>query len=193
MAGKIPTDGMKSLTNESVEDYAKREMAEVAERERKKKVYWENQKRVAAEFPEHFFELAKQIRAEIDTFNAIVDVGRRVTMHESAGVAAHADPGRAELNVTFGRKGQEAWVGLSELMRLGRGPTAYIIEAMVKLSQARVRVRAEAIPSGESGIRYRVTTDGREAPFSLDQLASKLVLAVVKDDPTQLNVQPGPT
>ncbi len=193
MAGKPTTDGTTSLSNESVEAYAKREMTEHQDRERKKQIYWENQKRVATELPERFFELVKKIRAEIDAFNAIVDAGRRVSMHESAGVAAHAEPGRAELNVTFGRKNQEAWVGLSELMRLGRAPTAFIIEAQVKLSQARIRVRAEAIPSGEQGMRYRVTTDGREAPITLDELPSKLVLAVVKDDPTQLNAQAGPT
>ena len=58
-------------------------------------------------------------------------------------------------------------------------------------SQAKVRLRAEAIPSGADGIRYRVTVNGHEAPISFDQLASKLVLAVVKDDPTQLGAAPG--
>ena len=187
------TDGNSSTHAETVAEYAAREVSEAADRERKKTVYWENQKRVAAELPGRFFTLARQIRTEIDTFNGIVTPGNRLSLTESIGLAAHAEAGRAELNLTFGRKKVEAWIGLSELMRLGRGPTAFIIEAHVKLSLTNVRLRSEAIPTADDGIRYRVTVDGREAPFGIDELAERLVLAIVKDDPVLLNAQPGPT
>ncbi|MEO6952450.1 MAG: hypothetical protein ABI321_11600 [Polyangia bacterium] len=187
------TDGNTSTSSESVADYAKREMAEAAERARTKQVYWENQKRVAAELPERFYALARQIRAHVDTFNGIVEPGNRVTLNESVGLAARAEVGRADLNLSLSRKKQEAWVGLSELMRLGHAPTAFLIEAQVKLSLTTIRVRAEGLPTKEGTIRYRVTTDGKEAPFGIDELAERIVLAVVKDDPAMLNAAPGPT
>ena len=187
------TDGNTSMHSETVAEYAQREVAEAADRERKKTVYWENQQRVAAELPGRFFALARQIRTEVDTFNGVVTPGNRLSMNESIGLAAHAEAGRAELNLSFGRRRVEAWVGLSELMRLGRAPTAFIIEAHVKLSLTKVRVRSEALPTPDGGIRYRVTVDGREAPFGIDELAQRLVLAVVKDDPVLLNAQLGPT
>lgn len=187
------TDGNTSTSGESVADYARRELAEAAERDRKKQVYWENQKRVASELPERFYALARQIRSHVDTFNGIVEPGNRITLSESVGLAAHAEVGRADLNLTLSRKKQEAWVGLSELMRLGRAPTAFIIEAQVKLSRTSVRVRSEGLTTKEGAIRYRVTTDGKEAPFGIDELAERIVLAVVKDDPALLNAAPNPT
>lgn len=181
-----------SLQGESVSDYAKREMADADERERKKQKYWENQKRVTVELPQRFFALVRSLRKEVDTFNQIVDPPRRVSFSESVGLAAGAEVGKAEMNVSFGRRGVEAWVGLSELMRLGRAPAAYIIEAHVKLSRSRLRVRAEAIPRGDDDVRYRVTVDGRETKFGIDDLASRLVLAIVKDDPVMLDGTPDP-
>lgn len=186
-----PSEGTRSTLSESVADYAKREMAEQVDREAKKKRYWEAQKRVAIELPERFWKLAAQIRTEVDTFNQIVDAEKRMSLTESAGVAAHADHTRAELNLTVTRKGREAWVGLSELMRLGRGPTAYIIEAHVKLSQAKIRVRSEGIPRDDT-IRFRVTIDGKEPSFGLDELGARIVLAVAKDDPQVLDAAAGP-
>lgn len=190
--GRDKAEKNASLINESVADYAKREMAEAADRERKKVLYWENQKRVAIELPQRFFAIVRSLRNEIDTFNKHVDGPRRLTLTESVALAAGAEVGKAEHNLTFGRKGCEAWVGLSELQRLGRGPTAYIIEAHVKLSRSRLRLRAEAIPKGEEDIRYRVTVDGRETKFGIDELASRLVLAIVKDDPVLLDGPPNP-
>jgi hypothetical protein len=193
MADKGRDKQNTSLAGESVADYAKREMEEVKERERRKEAYWRNQKRVAIELPARFLKLVDVIRAEVDTFNSIVDVGRRLSFSESLALAARAEVGKAELNLTFGRKGVEAWVGLSELMRLGRGPTAYIIEAFVKFSKApQLRLRAEAIPKGDEDVRYRVTTDGKETRFGIDELGSRLVLAVTKDDPTLLDGPPAP-
>lgn len=186
------TAGPRSTLGESVAEYAKREMAEIADREHKKAVYWQNQKRAAIELPQRFFQMAKQIRAEIDTFNQIVDVGRRLSFSESTGLAAGAEVGKAEHNLSFGRKNLEAWVGLSELIRLGRAPAAYIIEATVKLSHARLRLRAEAIPRGAEDMRYRVTLDGKETSFGVDELGSRLVLAVAKDDPIMLDGAPNP-
>ena len=77
-------------------------------------------------------------------------------------------------------------------MRLGRAPTAFIIEAHVHLSRSRLRLRAEAIPKGDEEVRYRVTLDGRETRLAIDELASRLVLAVVKDDPVLLDGPPNP-
>lgn len=184
-------DPKKDTIGESVTDYARREMEEVAEREKKKQAYLEAQKRIAAEIPARFMKLAEKIRAEVDAFNKIVDGSRRISLVESAGLAAKADPTKAELNMTISRKQCEAWVGFSELMRLGRAPTAYIIEAHVKLSQAKVRVRCEGVPK-DKDIRYRVTIDMVEPPFGLDELGSRIVLAVAKDDPAILGAAAGP-
>jgi hypothetical protein len=179
--------GHKSTFGESVADYAKREMAEEADRAAKKAAYIEAQKRVIVELPAKFWVVADAIRSEIDTFNRIVDAQKRITLTESAGLAARADHAHHELNLALRRKACEAWVGLSELMRLGRAPATYIIEAHLKLSQApRVRLRCEAIPRGEKDIRFRVTVDGSEAPWGVDELASRIVLAVAKDDPEVL-------
>jgi hypothetical protein len=175
--------GHRSSLTESVADYAKREMAEEADRAAKKVAYWEAQKKVAVELPAKFWQVADGIRSEIDTFNRIVDAPKRIMFTESAGLAARAEHSRAELNMTLRRKAAEAWVGLSELMRLGRAPATYIIEAHLRLTRApRVRMRCEALPR-DSDIRFRVTIDGKEAPWGVDELASRIVLAVAKDDP----------
>jgi hypothetical protein len=184
--------GERSTTGETVEEYARREMAEAADREAKKKQYWDSQKRVATELPAKFWQVADRLREEVDTFNKIVDPPRRLSLTESAGLAARADHRHHELNMTLSRKAAEAWVGLSELMRLGKGQPTYIIEAHVKLSQARVRIRCEAIPRSEDEIRFRVTVDAVEPQFTVDELASRIVLAVAKDDPTILGAPAGP-
>ncbi len=179
----------QSEGGESVADYAKREMAEIADRERKKQVFLEAQARIAVELPARFFALAEKVRSEVDTFNKIIDPTRRISLRESAGLAARADHTRAELNLTVSRKGAEAWIGLSELMRLGRAPTAYIVEARITLTRARVRVRVDGLPK-DGEVRYRVTIDGKEGPIGLDELPSRIVLAIAKDDPTVLGATP---
>jgi hypothetical protein len=180
----------KSTLSESVAEYAKREMVEQADREAKKKAYWEMQKKVTVELPAKFWKLADGIRTEVDTFNKIVDGEKRMSLNESAGLAARADHAHHELNLSLRRKKAEAWVGLSELVRLGRAPATYIIEAHVTLSQARIRIRCEAIPSADD-IRFRVTIDGQEPHFTVDELASRIVLAVAKDDPAVLGAPAG--
>jgi hypothetical protein len=190
MADKRQDPG-RSLTNESVSDYARREMAEIADRKERRELYWEGQKRVAIELPERFMRVADQVRAEVDSFNQIVDASRRLSLEESAGLAARADHAHAELNLSVRRGKAELWIGLAELMRLGHHPPAFIIEAQVRLSQARIRIRAEGIPTRE-GIRYRVTIDGREASIGLEELGSKLVLTVAKDDPSVLGIPADP-
>lgn len=171
--------------SESVVAYAKMEMAEVAERERKKKIFLEGQQRAAIEMPEKFFKTAADVRRDVDAFNQIVDPSRRISLIESAGLAAHAEAGRAELNFRLHRKNVEAWVGLSELMRLGQSHVAYIIDGHVRLSKVSMRLRIDGIPSGD-GLRYRVNTDGVEQKFSVDELGSRIVLAIAKDDATPL-------
>ena len=185
MAEKKSDKAGTAPAHESVADYARREMAEVAERERKKKVYLEGQKRAATEVPERFLAIAADVRREIDAFNQIVDPSRRITLQESAGLAARAEAGRAELNFSAKRKNVEAWVGLSELMRLGQTTPAYIIDGQIRLSKSSLRLRAEAIPSGD-GLRYRIMLDGMEQKYPLEELGSRLVLALAKDDPTPL-------
>jgi hypothetical protein len=189
----VAEKGGKLTTSESVADYAKREMAEEAERAAKKARYWAGQKRAAAELPARFWKLVDQIRSEVDTFNKIVEPGRRISLGESAGVAARAEHTHQELNVRLERKRAAAWIGITELMRLGRAPTTYIIEARVTLSRASVRIRCEAIPRGEDGIRFRVGVDGHESPFGVDELGQRLVLAIAKDDPEVLGATTGPT
>ena len=183
-------DGNKSTMSESVAEYAKREMAEQADREAKKKAYWEMQKRVTVELPAKFWKVAEAVRSEVDTFNKIVDGEKRLSFIESAGLAARADHAHHELNMTVSRKKASAWVGLSELVRLGRAPATYIIQAHVHLSQARIHIRCEAIPSNDD-MRFRVTVDGVEPPFTVDELASRIVLAVAKDDPVVLGAAAG--
>ncbi len=184
-------EGRSSL-GESVADYARREMNEQAEREARKKAYWEGQAKVATELPERFFKLTAKVRDEVDTFNQIVDPTRRITFGESAGLAARADHTKYELNLKITRGKAEAWLGLTELMRLGRAPSAYMIEAQVRLSQGRIRIRAEGLSRPDGNVRYRVTIDGQEAPFGLEELGSRLVLAVAKDDPQILGAPPEP-
>lgn len=183
--------GGKNTLTESVADFARREMSELEDRERKKQQYWEGQRQVVEEIPVRFWKMVEQIRTEIETFNKIVDPTRRISLNESAGLAARADHRHHELNLTITRKGAEAWVGLSELMRLGRAPAAFIIEGHVRLSQGRVRVRSEGI-AREGKLRFRVTIDGQEAPFSIDELGSRVVLAVAKDDPQVLGAPAQP-
>jgi hypothetical protein len=182
---KDKPERVTNAADESVADFARREVAEAAERERKKQLYLDSQAKIVAELPARFLKLADKIRAEVDTFNKIVEPSRRISMTESAGLAARADVTRAELNLTLRRKAAEGWVGVSELMRLGKAPAAYVIEARIKLTQARVRIRVEGLPK-DGGVRYRVTIDGKEGPIELEDLASKIVLAIAKDDPTVL-------
>jgi hypothetical protein len=191
MADK-PHDPARSLANETVSDYARRETAEIEERQARKDRYWQGQKRAASELPVRFRKIADQVRAEVDNFNAIVDASRRLSLEESAGLAVRAEHPSAELNLSVRRGKAELWLGLAELMRLGHNPSAFIIEAHVRLSQARIRVRAEGIPNGE-GLRYRVMIDGRDSNIPLDELGAKLVLTVAKDDPTVLGVVAVPT
>ena len=179
------SDSVVPRASDSVVEYAKQEMAEVAERERKKKLFHEGQKRAADELPKMFFKLAEDVRREVDAFNQIVDAGRRISLQESAGLAAHAEPGRGEINLRIHRKNVEAWVGLSELMRLGQSQVTYIIEGQLRFSKTSLRLRIDAIPNGD-GLRYRINSDSVEQKFGIEELGSRIVLAVAKDDPAPL-------
>jgi hypothetical protein len=175
----------RTIDQETIEEYARRENEEAADKARAREEYLRNAALLAEETPQRFFEFVDALHAHVTQFNQVIDLERRLWWEESAALAVRSPNRRGDFNLTFGRKHVEIFCALNELQRLGRGPLAYVIEGTGKLGEARFRFRCEGTARRE-GIFYRITVDYRRVDLTLAQFAERLVLAATKDDVQQL-------
>ncbi len=169
---------------ESLEDVAKREAREEAERQKAAQDWVTNTERVAKEVPERFFILAKQLRECVHRFNSAALPGRRLVWNESAAVATKEQNLNADFNVSFGRKDAEFMLLLSAMSRSGR-PDVYIITGEGTVRDVRFSIRIEGRVDGK-GVVYRITQDYEPIECPIDELAERVVMTVVKQDVSQL-------
>src|SRR5262245_27440348 len=167
---------------ESLEDIARREAAAELEREEAQKEYLKSAERLAKEMPEAFFELAGMLREAVRRFNSAADSSKRLTWRESAALAARESNLNADFDLGFAREGNEATVALNAMGRSGK-PDVYIIEGFGQVGPRhdRFMMRVEGyLKKGK--VDHRITVDFRRLECNLEELAERLVRAVVQGD-----------
>lgn len=175
---------MAQQKRETLEDVAKREVREEADRQQAAKDWLANSERVAKEVPEKFFTLAKQLRECVHRFNSAALPGRRLTWNESAAVATKETNLNADFNVSFARKDAEFMLLLSAMTRSGR-PDVYLITGEGKVKDTSFSLRIEGRVDGKHVV-YRITQDYQPIEIPIDELAERIVMTVVKGDVSQL-------
>jgi hypothetical protein len=134
--------------------------------------------------PETFFELAGLLRENVRRFNSAADPQKRLVWRESPALAARDGNLHADFNLTFGRPGAEVTVALNAMGRSGK-PDVFIIEGSGQLIQERFLLRVEGfVLKGQTGLR--ITIDFKRIECTLEELAERLVFAVIKCDYNQL-------
>jgi hypothetical protein len=169
---------------ETLEEIAQRE----AEAERRaadaRAMHLANAERIAKEVPERFLQLAKDVREHVARFNAVADPQKRLTWEESTALAARDPNLNADFHLTFGRPGADCTMALTAMSR-STGPDVYLIEISGKLHEDSFLMRLEgAVLRGEKGpeIGWRIFLNLRRVERPLDELADRVVRAVVKAD-----------
>jgi hypothetical protein len=167
---------------ESLEDLARREAAAEREREEAQKEYLKSAERLAKEMPEAFFELAGMLREAVRRFNSAADPPKRLTWRESAALAAREPNLNADFNLDFSREGNEATVALNAMGRSGK-PDVYIIEGFGQVGPRhdRFMMRVEGYLK-KNKVEHRITVDFHRLECNLEELAERLVRAVIQGD-----------
>jgi hypothetical protein len=167
---------------ESLEEVAKREANHERELAEAREEYAKSADRLAKEMPSAFFEFCGILREAVRRFNSAADPQKRVTWRESAALAARDANLNADFNCSFGRDSNEATVALNAMSRSGK-PDVYLIEASGTLGpdHDRFMMRVEGyVQKGK--MLLRVTVDFKRLEVTLEELAERLVMAVVKGD-----------
>ncbi len=165
---------------DTLEELARREADALKEREETRVRARLSAERLAREVPERFFTLARELREAVHRFNGAADPQLRLSWRESAALAARDPNLNADFNLSFGRTGVEVVVSLNAMSRSGR-PDAYLIEASAKLRDDSFLLRGEGFVDGKE-VGYRISIDFKRMPWPIDELADRLVKAVVKND-----------
>lgn len=169
---------------ESIEEFARREASEEAARLAAQQEREQAAGKLAEAMPERFFELCGLTREMVRRFNSAADPQKRLTWRESAALAAR-DPNRnADFNCSFGRGDCEVTLALNAMSRSGK-PDVYIVEGAGQLGKNRFLLRIEGFAKGGK-VELRITIDFKRIETTLEELAERLVLAVVKADFNQL-------
>ena len=170
---------------ESLEEIARREADHERELAEAREEYLKSGERLAKEMPPAFFEFCGMLREMVRRFNSAADPQKRLVWRESAALAAREPNLNADFNCSFGRNQDEATVALNAMSRSGK-PDVYLIEASGSVGQGeRFLVRIEGYLS-KGKVLYRITVDFKRLEVTLEELAERLVMAVVKSDYNQL-------
>ena len=171
---------------ETIEEYARREADEDRVRIENRKIYMENQQQLVKEVPKRFFQLAQEVKQAVLRFNKAAQEEKTLTWYESPACVSRDTNPDADFSVSFSRTGRNA----SEVevrvisMTRAKGPDVYLIVANGKLREGekeeRFQIRVEGMMDRARKLTFRMTADGRQLPYEIDQLAERLVLAAVK-------------
>jgi hypothetical protein len=167
-----------------LEAIARAEAEAIGERARAQAERRATAERLNEEGPRAFFALTDQLRAAVERFNRAADPSRRLSYGESPALAARSLEPHGERHLSFGRDQSEITVALVGLSRSGL-PDAWIIEAACRLARSRLLVRAEARLRGGK-VAFRVTVDLSPIDVPFDEIAERLVLMLVRNDPAAL-------
>jgi len=168
----------------SIEDVARQEAEVERERAEARAEQLKSGEKLAKEMPDSFFELAGLLRETVRRFNAAADPQKRLTWRESAALAARDANLHADFNLTFGRAGGEVSLALNAMGRSGK-PDVFVIEGFGQVLDNRFMLRVEGfVLKGKTNLR--ITIDFRRLDVTLEELAERLVLSVVKCDTSEL-------
>ena len=175
-----------SKNRESLEEVARREADRERELAEAREEYAKSGERLAKEMPPAFFEVCGMVREAVRRFNSAADPQKRLTWRESAALAARDANLNADFNCTFGRGQDEATVALNAMSRSGK-PDVYLIESYGTVGPDRDRfmMRVEGYLS-KGKVAHRISIDFKRLEVTLEELAERLVMAIVKSDYQQL-------
>ena len=169
---------------ETIEQFAKREAQEMIDREEAREFYKQNALKLAEEMPQHFFEFAGMLRKAVQRFNENCDPMLRMTWRESAALATRDANPNADFNLTFNRDKSEVTVSLNALGRSGK-PSVYLIDVNGNIKGDVFMARVEG-QVRDKKIAFRITMNFKQKECTMQEWADRLVLAVVKNDSTEL-------
>jgi hypothetical protein len=169
---------------ETVEGFAKREATEMKDREEAREFYKQNAQKLADEMPQHFFEFAGMLRKSVGRFNEACDPMLRMYWRESASLATRDANPNADFNLTFNRDKSEVTVSLNALGRSGKPPVYLIdINGNIKGEVFMARVEGQV---RDKKINFRITMNFTQKEATMQEWADRMVLAVAKQDSTEL-------
>lgn len=169
---------------ESLEDLARKESEADKDLAERRAGLLVNAQKLAKEVPVRFFKLVDELKAAVMRFNAACDPQKRIVWQESAALAARDTNLNADFNLSFERPGASVMLVLNNMGRAGK-PDAFIMEAHGKLKNDGFMLRVEGFVRGPQ-VEYRISVDFKKAPYTIDELADRLVKSVVKVDLNQL-------
>jgi hypothetical protein len=167
---------------ESLEEFAKREANRERELAEAREEYSRSAEVLAKEMPNRFFELCGMLREAVRRFNSAADPQKRLTWRESPALASRESNLNADFNCGFGRDINEATVALNAMGRSGK-PDVFIVEAFGSLGPRsdRFMLRVEGyLKKGK--VELRITIDFQRLECTLEELAERLVFAVIRGD-----------
>jgi hypothetical protein len=167
---------------ESLEEFARREGDRERELAEARKERAESADRLAKEMPSSFFELCGILREAVRRFNSAADPEKRLVWRESPTLAAPQRNLMGDFNCGFQRAGSHATVALNVMGRSGK-PDVYIIEGFGALGPKsdRFMLRVEGyVKKGK--VEPRISVDFQRIECTIEELAERLVFAVVKGD-----------
>jgi hypothetical protein len=178
MADKVPT----------LEDLARAEAQQVAQREALKKLYHQQQAQLLVEFPPRFFTLARQVREGVARFNGAAKLERDLVYSETPSVTVRDPNPSADFIVGVKRDPNHFSLALRQMRRL-RLPDALIVEGEGQVGHApsviRFKLRIDGLYKKDV-LRWRIMSDGKEVDTSIDELADRLVAVVATGELTRL-------
>lgn len=167
---------------ETLEDVARQEADHERELADARAEFAKSGAQLAKEMPGIFFEFCGIVREAVRRFNTAADPQKRLTWRESAALAARDANLNADFNCAFGRLTDEVTVALNAMGRSGK-PDVYIVEGSGKVGPTgdRFLLRVEGyVQKGK--VLPRITIDFKRLEVTLEELAERLVLSVVKSD-----------
>jgi hypothetical protein len=170
---------------ETVEDVARAEASYEQELTKLREISIANSSKLATEVPNKFFEFCGILRETVRRFNSAADPSRRLLWRESAALAARDANLNADFNCELERDGLSVVVALNVMGRSGK-PDVYLIEGTGRLGPERFLLRVEGYITKKGEVAYRIMVDFRRLDCTLEELAERLVLAVVKADYKQV-------
>ncbi len=169
---------------ETLEEFAKREANLEREREEARDEYLKSAEKLAKEMPGVFFEFTGMLREMVRRFNSAADPQKRLVWRESPALAARDANLHADFNLTFGRYGNEVTVALNVMGRSGK-PDVFVVEGAGQLAKDRFMLRIEGYYK-KGKLEQRITVDFQRLDCTLEEIAERMVMAVVKGDYQQL-------
>jgi hypothetical protein len=171
---------------ESLEEVARREANRERELAEAREEYTKGGERLAKEMPPAFFEFCGMVREAVRRFNSAADPQKRLVWRESAALAAREPNLNADFNCSFGRGQDEVTIALNAMSRSGK-PDVYLIEAFGTVGPDRERFMLRVEGYLQKGkVLHRITIDFKRLEVTLEELAERVVMAVVKSDYQQL-------